>query len=38
MNVYVKKIDEKNNISGTGMEDDTAIKLQQNIIQKLFSY
>ena len=36
MNVYVKKIDEKNNISGTGMEDDTALKLQQNYHLKAF--
>ena len=36
MNVYVKKIDEKNNTSGTGMEDDTAIKLQKNYHSKAF--
>ena len=36
MNVYVKKIDEKNNISGTGMEDATALKLQQNYHLKAF--
>ena len=36
MNVYVKKIDEKNNISGTGMEDNTAIKLQENYHSKAF--
>ena len=36
MNVYVKKIDEKNNISGTGMEDNTAIKLQKNYHSKAF--
>ena len=35
MNVYVKKIDEKNNTSGTGMEDDTALKLQQNYQTKM---
>ena len=34
MNVYVKKIDKADKISGSGIEDETALKFQKNYHDK----